>query len=180
MSRALEPPIVNICFDGDIDVIISTKIWQGPTIAKSQSQLFQVGAISTFLLLNLDDMMDVDLGLEHIDVYIFGKHICEQLAFQIWSSYASSRGGRNSATPMMGVSHSELESHLWNLIAWGYWLNIVNSYNRQHPRARKLGSSSWSHSDLLRGSNHLGTLFPFISNWSLTRLACLFLLEIYK
>jgi hypothetical protein len=56
------------------------------------------------LFLNWDDGMDVDLGLKCTHMYVLGKHTCVSLNYQIWSSYASSRGGQSSVVGWW-VSH---------------------------------------------------------------------------
>ena len=77
-------------------IIIPTKFEK---IQRLQSWTYQVGVAHEFSLsLNLDDGVDVDLGLKHTHIYKIGKHTCENVNFQNWSLYASSRGSQSFLT----------------------------------------------------------------------------------
>jgi len=82
-------------------------------------------------------------------ILIFLKHICGDYNFQIWSSYASSRGGQSSFTQMMSVFHNELECqfrHFWFEVL-PKLLKMDDPCNGQHPRHENLLPPSLS--DLL-------------------------------
>jgi len=108
MLRAVEPTIINICFDEplacgsqlyklrcvDKNVIISTKF---ENIQLSQSLIYQIGA-STELFINLDDMVDMVPGLKYTHMYTVGKHACVSFKFSNLELYVPSRGGHSSLT----------------------------------------------------------------------------------
>lgn len=108
MLRAVEPTIVNICFDEplacgsqlyklrcvDKNVIISTKF---ENIQLFQSLIYQIWA-TTELFLNLDDMVDVAHGLKYTHMYTVRKHACVSLKFSNLELYVPSRGGHSLLT----------------------------------------------------------------------------------